>query len=408
MSCNCENMKPGQPMGVIYPAPPMVPPCACVADCVQSRPAIATPYPAGQPMQENAFMLVNTVPYVIDNTLVTYGSGISVSESVYTRVTKRNDVACLNLSGTFDLTDGIITNALWNSYLNDMIAQKYATLEGVLPVQKSSVRFKLYYHVEDASGGVVYTSTHDCTVQQSKFHFTDVRDYFLQSFQGIYITEIPQLDYQGVYNFILDKMEAYVDVIDTKSHIVNGLNPYYAFNSNNTHIAMQHDTIMAEAADTSVMIASIDIAVAFPFQANLTTKVKLSFTAFTCNMIATGNTYDVYKNLTNPTDITIAALLKKINDLEQGLAAEHAALGQYEESNDAVVAAINTKLDGLYMTSVEYAKGVELKKGVFTYLEIGTVYQVAEDYTVTDDETTTLAEDLAADIDAGKLVSIKE
>ena len=171
---------------------------------------------------------------------------------------------------------------------------------------------------------------------------------------------------------------------------------------------MQHDTIAQETPDDNILIAGIDIQQGFPFQANLTTKVKLSFTAYTSNMIATGNTYDVYKCLTNPTDITIASLLKKINDLEIALAAEHEALGQYEESNDAAVAAINTKLDGLYMTSVEYAKGVELKKGVFTYLEIGTVYQVAEDYTVTDDETTTLAEDLAADIDAGKLVSIKE
>lgn len=409
MSCPCNNGRKENdinPMAVIYPYPNgIMNACGC---CPPPPPIGGVTYPSSGLMQESAFMLIDKTPYIIDNTQVEYGKRISVSENIYTRITRRTDVACLNMAATFDLTDTIITNTLWNSYLNDMISQAYATLEGVLPIQMSGVKFKLTFHIENASGGIEFSSNVSYTVQKNLFHYTDVMDYFVQSFKGMFITEIPQMDFNGVYNFVIDKLEAFVDTFDTKEHIVNDLNPYYQFTNNNTRIVMQHDTIAQETPDDNILIAGIDINQAFPFQANLTTKVKISFTAFTANMIATGNTYDVYKCLTNPTDITIAALLKKINDLEIALAAEHEALGQYEESNDAAVAAINTKLDGLYMTSVEYAKGIELKKGVFTYLEIGTVYQVAEDYTVTDDETTTLAEDLAADIDAGKLVSIKD
>lgn len=404
---SCMNHRPNQPMGVIYPAPPMQPPCsACAAYCTQSKPVTATPYPAGEPMQENAFMLVNKVPYVIDNTQITYGSMISVSEGIYTRITKRNDVSCLNLAGTFDMTDGIITNSLLNSYLNDMIAQGYATLEGVLPVQKSGVRFKLSYHVEDATGGVVFTSTHDCTVSKNKFHWTDVHDYFVQSFMGIFITEIPQLDYQGIYNFVVDKLEAYVDIIDTKTHVINELNPYYAFMNNNTRIAMQHDTIAKETADDSILVASVNINQTFPFQSNLTTKVKLSFTAFTSNMIATGNTYDVYKNLIDPVEISIADILKKINDLTTELNTLKESVQSYEETTNTEIANINTKLDNLYPMTVAYAKNTELKTGVLTYLTIGELYQVVETYTTTDDTSTSLATDLAADVDAGKLVHI--
>jgi hypothetical protein len=104
-------------------------------------------YPASGQMQENAFMVVNTVPYVLDNTTTNYGTKISVSEQMYTQVTKRKDPSCINLDARIDMSGDIITNTVWNAFLQDTISGQYETLDQVLPIQKSGVKFKLYFHL---------------------------------------------------------------------------------------------------------------------------------------------------------------------------------------------------------------------------------------------------------------------
>lgn len=403
MSCNrnCENNKP---MGIIYPYSHGIM-NACGCNCPTPPPIGGAQCPTGGSMQESAFMLVDNVPYIIDNTQTEYGQRINYAESVYTRITKRNDMACLNLDATIDMTEGIITNNLWNSYLIDKIGLLYDTLDGILDIQKSYTEVKMYFHVEDANGGVVYTNTETTIITKDKFHYTSINDFFVKSMKGIIITEIPALDFQGLYNFVIDKIEASVGIIHTKEHMTDQeINPFYQFTDNTTRIGMQHDAIAAVEADETILIASADINKGFPFQANLTTKMKFSFTAFTSTTIATGNTYDVYRALNNPSDVSIAELIEKVNTLT----AKVETMGMVIEKLNTDVDELQTTVANIKPDIIEYAKNTEIEKGKLTYLEAGFVYQATETYTTTDDETTALADDLAADVEAGKLVRVSQ
>jgi hypothetical protein len=136
------------------------------------------------------------------------------------------------------MSGDIITNTVWNAFLQDTISGQYETLDQVLPIQKSGVKFKLYFHLENVSGGVVYESSITSIVKEHLFHYTDVNDFFVTSFKNVMATNIPQVDYAGIYTLIIDKMEAYVDTIDTKQHTTGDMNPYYQWTDNNTHITM--------------------------------------------------------------------------------------------------------------------------------------------------------------------------
>lgn len=352
-------------------------------------------YPASGSMQENAFMVVNTVPYLIDNFTTNYGPKLSVSESIYTRVTKRKDPSCINLAAVIDMTGDIITNSVWNAFLEQTIAGQYESLEQVLPVMKSNVTFKLYFHLEDVAGGVVYESHMTSIVKDHLFHYTDVNDFFVTSFKNVMVTNIPQLDFQGVYNLIIDKMEAYVDTIDTKEHTDDELNPYYTWTNNNTKIMVQHDTINGTLPDASVLVASTDINFGMPVQLNVTTRLKLSFSAFMSNTIATGDAFGVYKSLFEPTQEIVDKLVKQVEDLKAAV-----------ELLQTQVATMRADINNMYYTSEEYKKNTYYHEGALTWITKGILYQVNEGYTTTDDESVTVAEAFEADILAGKLIPV--
>lgn len=352
-------------------------------------------YPASGSMQENAFMVVNTVPYLIDNFTTNYGPKLSVSESIYTRVTKRKDPSCINLAAVIDMTGDIITNSVWNAFLEQTIAGQYESLEQVLPVMKSNVTFKLYFHLEDVSGGVVYESHMTSIVKDHLFHYTDVNDFFVTSFKNVMVTNIPQLDFQGVYNLIIDKMEAYVDTIDTKEHTDDELNPYYTWTNNNTKIMMQHDTINGTLPDASVLVASTDINFGMPVQLNVTTRLKLSFSAFMSNTIATGDTFGVYKSLFEPTQEIVDKLVKQVENLQATVSAL-----------TVQVATLRADVNNMYYTSEEYKKNTYYHEGALTWITKGILYQVNEGYTTTDDESVTVEEAFQTDILTGKLIPV--
>ena len=359
--------------------------CDC---CAHMHQPTSPKYPSNGPMQETACMLVNTVPYLIDNFEVSYGTKLSVADSIYTRISSRKDVSCINLAGTIDMTGNIITNTAMQEFFTQTIANEYEVLDRYLDIQKSTIQFKLYFHVEDVNGGVVYESTTCAYAQKFQYHYTDVKDFFVTSFKQIFQCNIPSLDFQGIYNICLDAIEASANVIKTKDHVVDDQNPYYQFTNNNCNIAMQHDTIQETEPDGSIVISRIDLNYSLPFQANLTTRFKMSFTAFMSNLISFGNTADIWQALYQPTPEIIDHMQNQISILT------------------GLVVKLQSDVDKLKQTVREYEKGINLNKGVIVWLEPGVIYQATANFITNNDEEKTVTEAMEQDIADGKIILV--
>lgn len=366
--------------------------CDCCSQMMQPNTA---QYPAGGPMQGNAFVVLNNVPFLIDNYKYSYDTKLSVSESVYTRITKRNDPSCLNMTGTLDMTDQIITNAAWNAFLAQVTEADSDELDGLLPIVKSGIKFTMYYHIADGNGGIVFEGNKSVVVQDQHFHFTDVNDYFLTSSKGIIVLNVPQLTYQGVYNFVIDRVEAHVAWIDTSALNTQPMNPYYEFTDNNTKIMMQHDTIDGVVPVGELLIASCECNQAFPFQGNLTTRVKFSFSAFMGNVIAVSDTYPVWHAMFYPTHKMVEELTRDVQTLSVAVTDLQNRVYKLEADNEQL------KASGVK----QYALGLEIKTGNIVWYTPGTLYQATADY-LTAGETAEAA--LSADVLSGKLLKIVE
>lgn len=302
----------GRPPSPPPPPPPFHhhPPCDCPPP---------NRYPSSGCMMGNAFMLNNCVPYLVDNSLIQYGNFLSYSENVITRVTQRRDPSCINLSAIFDMTDSMNTNAMWCHFLEQTIINQYETLGGVLPIVKPGIVFKLYYDIRDTDGFVVHESHVKVISNDTRVHFTDIRDRFVTSNKDVIIANIPKMNYRGIYTMTLNRIEAYVGVIDTLSHIKNGMNQYYQFTDNNLKIAVQHDVIDKQVPDNSILIASCDILKSFEFTANVTTRLRLSFTAFMSNIIVPPNTYGIWSALNDSRNAIIRDLMQEIHGMKESI-----------------------------------------------------------------------------------------
>ena len=379
IGCGCN-----QPVFVSYPfKQSSLYQCDC---CNQMHQPNTAQYPISGSMQEDAFMIINSVPYLLDNFTTNYGTKLSVSENVYTRLSKSTDPSCINLTGSFDMTGDIITNAVWKSFIENVISSQYETLEQVLPIQKSNVIFRFHFSLRDQNGGLAYSSHVDSVCTNHLFHYTDINDFFITSFKNIAVTNIPQLDYPGAYTLSIDLVEAYVDTIDTKEHVTDTLNPYYQWINNDTKIAVQHDTIQGTTPDSRIMIGSTNVKYSVVVQLNVTTRLRIAFTVFMSNTIKSGDSYGIYKALYNPTEHIIATLTQRISALE------------------TQVATMQSTIDAMYPTNVEYKKNELLHKGDMVWLIPGTVYQATLEYTTTNSDLVTVEEALAQDVLDGKLV----
>ena len=314
--------------------------CDC---CNQMHQPNTAQYPSAGSMVENAYMVFNNKPYILDNTTTNYGVKLNVSENIYTRFSKRNDPSCINMVATFDMTsDQIITNSVWAAFLEDFITNEYDSLEGVLPIQKSEVFFRIHFHFEDENKGVVYTSYVDSTVKEHLLHYTDINDYFVTSFKNIAVTIIPQLDYNGIYSLIIDRVEARVNVIDTKQHYTDKSNPYYQWINNNTKVLIQHDTITAGESDGSLIIAILEVNHAMAVQLNVATRLKIAFTAYMSNTIVVGNSFGVYKALFNTSGQEITDLKNRIAVIESNLTDLTASISELTSTVTGLTTSIET------------------------------------------------------------------
>ena len=271
----------------------------------------------------SGFSLVETYPYLVDTTTLKYGQILCYSEAVNTKVTRRNDASCINLAATFDLTDTDLNNIVLNDFLNKYIAKHYVTLEGVLPIIKDLLTFKIYYTITDYDGGVVHNGIITRATRNSCFHFTDIKDTYVTSAHDLVMQDIPAMTYAGLYTITLDKIELYVEVLDTKQHLQDIMNPYYQFIDNNLKIQLQHDLINAGPVDGTIKIAETPINVSIDYKANVTNRLKISFTAFMSTLIAAPDTLGVYNALFEPTE-------EIINQLRRQLALAEEAIGELQ------------------------------------------------------------------------------
>lgn len=372
-------------------------------------------FPTSGPFEGSGFALKDTNPYIIDTTYTSYGQVLCFSESVITNVTQRRDPSCINLSATFDMTDTNLTNTVRMDFLEKYTSRKYSALQGVLPIIKNETKFKVYYTITDSDGGVTYQGTAVSTVLDNHFHFTDIRDMYVLSANNLIIENIPAMTFGGLYTITIDKVEAYVSVINTVEHLQDGLNPYYTFYDNNMKIQLQHDIINSETADDEIMIAECVVNKSFEYQANVTTRLRMTFHAFMSTMIACGDTTGVWEALNSPTEEIITQLRNEMTAVEDEIKTLHEIIEQQNlliqklsgqidlnkeniirhetsinlltdraDTVDTSISDLNarvTKLEAIPLALIPYKNGVKFSKGQLTWIHTGELYQITSNYT---------------------------
>ena len=403
--------------------------CSC---CGNIEPTMKD-YPSGGPFKGSAFALENAYPYLIDSTNMSYGQALTFAENIYTQVTKRDDPSCINLTARFDFTDSSLTNTVRFDFLKNYTARKYEELSGVLPIIKNGIKFRVHYTVYNIDGGIEYEGHVDNVVDTTHFHFTSIKDVFVQSAKGLIIENIPAMTFQGQYTICITHVEAFVNVINTKEHLLDpSLNPYYTFTDNNRKILLHNTEISQQEPDTTLLIGDCVVQKSFPYLANVTTRLHLSFIAFTTLPIACGDTSPIWFALNEPTEQSITQLRNEVSALED----EVAALRAKDESQDAKitqlegqvelnrqnittlndkVAALEAKdiehdlaiqeltrrvatLEAIPLALVSYKEGKEIVRSQITWKGYGNLFQCAETYIPTGN--------FDADVAAGYLVPV--
>ena len=411
---NCEFVIPA-PYPYVRPAVDSYE-CCC---CPTSQPSMKD-YPTSGPYKGNAFALDDANPYLIDTTFYAYGQALAFDENIYTKVTKRDDASCINLAARFDMTDSSLTNMVRFDFLKNYTARKYEELSGVLPIIKNGIKFRIHYTIHNFDGGVEYIGHCDCKVDQPIFHFTSIKDVFVQSASGLIIENIPAMTYQGRYTITINNIEAMVEVIDTKSHLQDpSLNPFYTFEDNNRKILLHNTEISGQEADDVIVIANCDVQKSFEYIANITTRLRMNFIAFTSLPIACGDTSPIWFALNEPTEQSITQLRNEVTAIEEELTLIHAKdaeqdarltnlEGQVELNRQNIatltskVAALEAKdiehdlaiqeltrritaLEAIPLALVVYKANKEIKASQLTWKGYGQLYQAAQTFYATGD-----------------------
>ena len=412
--CKCPIVPPEYPFN--RPARDSYSFCCCgPSNPLTNKDPITQAYPSAGMFKGSAFAMYNGNPFIMDSTNMTYGQVLVYSENVYTRVSQRDDLSCINLAARFDMTDTSLTNTVRNDFLKQYISRKYLELQGVLPIIKTAYKLRIHYTIRDIDGGTINSTHVDTDITESHFHFTDIRDRFVQSVKGLVVTNIPAITYQGLYNITIDRVELIVKVINTKEHLVDAMNPFYIFTDNNSKIQLQSATIESTPEDNTFVIAECDVLKGFDYQANITNRLRISFTAFTSIPIACGDTMGIWNALNEPTDAVISQLRNEVTALEDEVAVLHAkdseqdARIEYLEgqvalnkeniasltarvatleadktAKDSIISTILMRLDALEsipLALVSYGEGVEFKRSQLTWKAYGELYQVTRNYT---------------------------
>ena len=390
--------------------------CCC---CPTSQPSMKD-YPTSGPYKGNAFALDNANPYLIDTTSYCYGQALDFAENIYTKITKRDDPSCINLTARFDFTDSSLTNTVRFDFLRNYTARKYEELSGVLPIIKNGIKFRIHYTIYNIDGGVEYIGHTDCKVEQPIFHFTSIKDVFVQSSKGLIIDNIPAMTYQGKYTISINNIEAFIEVINTKEHLQDpSLNPFYTFEDNNRKILLHNTEISGQAADDVICIGECAVNQSFEYLANISTRLRMNFIAFTSLPIACGDTSPIWFALNEPTEQSITQLRNEVSAIEEELTLIHAkdaeqdakltnlegqvelnrqniatltskvaALEAKDIEHDLAIQALEqrvTALESIPLALVVYKANKEIKVSQLTWKGYGQLYQAAQTFYATGD-----------------------
>ena len=423
------------------PVPPQPVPCyhdSYGHDCYHEHKGFPHPgpLPTNGPFMGSTFVLDNYHPFLFDSYNVRYGEIVNVSENLETRFTQRPDASCVNLAAKINMVEAINKNVVLEDYLEKCLSQGYETYREGIPLIKSTLTFRMYYTIFDDMGGVVDERMSTVSTNDALLHYTDIRDFFLQSAKAIFVDNIPAYDYAGLYRLAINKMELWVNVIDTAQHVQQGYNPYYQFMDNNQRIMLQHDTIEACTPDETMKLATIDINYSIPFQANITTRLRVSFTAFWSDLIVVNQTYGIWNALYEPTEEKMKHLEDEIATLKETDALLQAQIDALQQTvanlveivsghttaieqnatdltnlrnvfNDNITS-INSRLTSLEgrVSALEavpiaihkYREGEDYIKSQLTWNTIGQLYQVNNAFTASGN--------LQDEVDAGNIVPL--
>ena len=343
-------------------------------------------------LDRNAFMLINSMPFIYAGHNIKYGTKIDVGENIFTRVTQRKDASCVNLNAVFNMCSSNNKNEVLNHFLERIIANKFDDLNNVLPIIKPNIKFTLYFTIRDDNNMIVYEGSSKVYSTEIYYHSTNIVDYFVMSTRNLIITNIPQLEYQGLYKLTLERVDAHVTSINTFEHIEDNLNPYYQFTNNNTTITLQNELIEQTECDDTLLIASSDINHTIHFQANLTTRLRVSFKAFLSDLITTNNTFNIWESLYSPTDAVIRNIQEDIDQVKS----------DYVD--------LNTRVSILEISPKDitiYTQGTSYVNGQIVWRVQGVLFQATKDFTSDDTDGNTPEQSMIIDISNGNIVPVQ-
>lgn len=293
----------------------------CTSACNNTMPPPHKPQTPTGWVKENRFRIIDGYPYLVDMPMLKWGPRVRTSEQIDTKIVPRKEVSCIRLDAVFDCTTSMSTNMTLRNYLKQIIERKYLPLDGVLPIIQEWTSFKLTYHVEDLQNNTVYEDSATVSIKEAFMHLTDVRDLLLTSSKGIFMVDIPDLTQYGSdrYILVLDSLEVFATGFNTIELLEDpSLNPYYAFTENYTNIAISHENVeTAEPDYPEMIITEIPLNKEYSFDAGITTRLKLAFTAYLSDLILSGNTFDVWSALTQPTDAIIAQMKTDLDTMNE-------------------------------------------------------------------------------------------
>ena len=294
----------------------------CTMACNHTPPPVHPQTPTGW-VKENKFRIVDGYPYLVDMPMLKWGPKVRTSEQLETKVVQRREISCVRLDAVFDCTTSMSTNTTLRNYFKQIIERKYLPLDGILPIIQEWTSFKLNYHVENMMGDTVLDNSAVVSIKEGFCHLTDVRDLTLTSFKGIFMVDIPDLTQYGSerYVLVLDSIEVYMAGFNTLEYLDDpALNPFYAFAENYTRIDIAHEAVSKIDPDyPKMIITEIPLRKTYAFDAAVTTRLKLAFTAYLSDLILSGNTFDVWSALTQPTDAIIAQMKTDLDTMNERL-----------------------------------------------------------------------------------------
>lgn len=361
------------------------------------------------PIKESAFRLVDGFPYLVDTTHFKYGPFIKASEQLDTKIAQRRDTNCIHIDAVFDLTNSSSTNQTLMNYFTTIVERQYETLNGLLPVLQQKLHFRVYYYITDRTGQTIFESNATVSGNDVYVHGTEIPGFFVASFKNLLIAEIPDLEYYGAGDntLTISKIELFATGVNTIDHTEDpALNPFYAWTNDYQKIILDNEAINSVEPDFLCLpIGMMDLNASYRFEAAVTTKLKICFTAYMSDYIYARNMFNVWAALNEPTTQILAQIRTELATLSD----QYLALKAITDAQAVTIENMQTEITDLKnnkaITAYDY--NTPIHAGEFTYVEYGKIYQATEGYTTSDDETKTLAELFTEDIDAGKLVELR-